>query len=296
MNTLSEVATIDTALRDVGVVIVHWGDAACTQRAVRDVCDGTGLPSRQLFVVENGASSGVTSSEATLVSLPENVGYAAAVNRGMEGATASGARYVAVMNNDLRYRAGTLERMRYFLQSRRLGCVGAVLDEGDAEKVYGGGTVSWWRGRALAASSLGMARHLDYISGAFFLLSVACFRDVGGLPEHYFLYWEDVAYGFRLRKQGWSIGCADTPPLSHPRSSSMENPQVKTYYLVRNGALFVREYAPLQARRRLLAMEQARLAWAALRGRWEIVHALRDARRGFSGPLPDRAVLSRRPS
>jgi hypothetical protein len=76
----------------------------------------------------------------------------------------------------------------------------------------------------------------------------------------------------------------------------MENPQVKTYYLVRNGSLFVREYAPLQARQRLLAMEQARLAWAALRGRWEIVHALRDAREGLSGPLPDHAVLSRRPS
>lgn len=284
MVTLSSVENLKNR---TAVIVVHWGDPACTQAAVRSIQRGVPLTSQHIVVVENGVPSHVSLTEARILSLRENRGYAAGVNAGVQEAIRTGAEYFVVMNNDLLYRPGALEAMLAHVRShrQRMGCVGAIIDEGDRRPVYGGGRVSWSRGRAHLAFSPVAANVLEYISGAFFLITRACVEDAGGMPEHYFLYWEDVAYGWIIRRKGWVLSAARTPILLHPRSQGVRDARLKTYYLVRNGALFVREYAPPAARRWLTSLEPAREAWARRRGRWEIVRALRDARAGVTGAL-----------
>ncbi len=282
----------------VAAVIVHWGDSRLTTRTVESLRANSLLSPEHVLVVENGLPSDISATTARVLTLPVNVGYGAAVNRGIREAFTSGAEFVLVLNNDIVHpppqrTPGVLETMiRTAMADPRLGCVGAMTHDGLNGLVCGGGIVSWRTGRVTLMEARDRPL-LHFISGACFLLRRTCVEDMGGLPEHYFLYWEDVAYGFRLRARGWRIGCAETPPLTHRESQGTRaNPALKTYYLVRNGALFVREYAPPWARRWLLAQEPLRRTWALRRGAWAVVQGLDDARAGVTGPMPEGTDLA----
>ncbi len=261
---------------------MHYGNPAATSRVVESL-RRCGFSPAQVIVVENGSSSGISPEVAHAVFLSENRGYAAGANAGAGVAFRGGATHVLILNNDMTYAKGTAETMVETARGR-VGCVGARIREGVRIR-SGGGRVSWFRGRAvlLAPEATGMPH---YVHGASFLVTRQCFEDVGGLPEEYFLYWEDVAFGFRLRARGWDLAVAATPLLYHEENGATSGGSRKTYYLVRNGALFVRRYAPPRVRQWLLALEPARAAWAARRGHFEVVRGLRDAAAGVTGPLP----------
>jgi GT2 family glycosyltransferase len=268
-------------------VVVHYGDPAFTRRCVGALRGSSDLPAEHILVVEEGSPSGVPPDSGRTLSHGGNKGFAAGVNVGTHTAFTAGADYALVLNNDVVIPQGALEALLRNADTAqpRIGCVGAVLDEGDARPVYGGGGVSWVRGRAHLAHDPTAAAVLHYISGACFLLTRSCIEDVGGFPEKYFLYWEDVAFGFAARKRGWQLSWARTPLVSHPRSQGTD-PAEKTYYLVRNGALFAHEYAPRAARSWLRTLEPLRERWAVRHGAWAVVHGLRDARAGVTGPRP----------
>jgi len=165
------------------------------------------------------------------------------------------------------------------------GCVGAIVSEGLPAPTLAGGFVDWFRGRTHFVFNRQLLRKMHYVSGAFLLITKKCLLDVGDMPELYFHTWEDVAWGFRMRARGWRLGFAETPIIPHLCSQSLSEGKLKTYYLVRNGALFVREYAPFFVRQWLLFLEELRLLWAQYKKRWEIIRALRDARRGVTGKI-----------
>jgi len=272
-------------------VIVHWGDENLTKRAVLSVKNNTSISKNRLIVVANGASLKSEDFDATILEIKENRGYAVGVNAGINLAVMGGASYVLVMNNDLEYQQGAAEALLFGVENE-FDCVGGTVQEGYKFSVKGGGRLSWLRGRT--APNFGKGK-IDYVSGAFFLISRECFEKVGPIPEKYFHTWEDVAYSFLIRKKGLKIGYVDTPEIPHLRSQSMGESKIKTYYLVRNGSLFVREFASPLLKQWLLAVEEIRILWAILRRRWEIVYALLDAEKGISGKIDYRIDLASRP-
>lgn len=268
-------------------VVVHWGDSGATRNTVSSLL-GDFSPSR-IIVVENGMAwdGGNLPEEIIRVFLPQNLGYAGGVNTGMRAAFGRGAGAVLVLNNDLRFPVGALRIMEEkLLQAPSVGCVGAIMDEGDGYVIYGGGRVSWLTGRANLSRYPDPASRLHYISGACMLIRREAFEQIGPIPEQYFHTWEDTAWGSMLRQYGWNIAWANTPIVTHPRSHSLPDGQKKTYYLVRNGALFIRQHAPFFAKVWLLGIEPIRIVLAMLRGKGAVVRGLRDARAGIAGPLP----------
>lgn len=277
--------------KDTYFIIVHWGNKELTQKAVLSVLSGARVHHDQVVVVENGATSGVAPNDAKVISLSENNGYAAGVNTGIHYALERGAEEILVMNNDLSYVTGAAEAM--IVQSKNgFGCVGAVVSEGWPAPTLAGGFVDWFRGRTHFVFTKKGLKKIHYVSGAFLLMTRKCLLDVGDMPEFYFHTWEDVAWGFEMRRKGWRLGFAETPVIPHLCSQSLSESKLKTYYLVRNGALFIRKYAPFFARQWLLFLEELRLLWAQHKKHWEIVRALQDARNGVMGKLSNENDLS----
>jgi len=49
------------------------------------------------------------------------------------------------------------------------------------------------------------AMNPDWLAGMFLLLRASSFREVGGFDEKFFLYYEDVDLGWRLRRRGYEL-------------------------------------------------------------------------------------------
>ena len=194
-----------------------------------------------MIVVDNASTDGsadavaATYPEADLIALPENIGFAAAVNR---GATIGEAPYILLLNNDARLGPEALERMRQALDNERVAAVGPRLLGPDGQiELSLDRTLSPWnearfrvlgtlygsgRGPVAALVRRRYARSRDVVSlsGACILLRREAFDQANGFDERFFLYAEDVDLCLRLRQAGWRLRYQADAVVEHDRGAS----------------------------------------------------------------------------
>ncbi len=277
--------------RELWFVIVHWGDPNLTKKAIESLVNNE-VPVNQIVVVENGMQFPEQDAGEGFVRIfkTHNKGYAAGTNSGIKEAIKAGASRVVVMNNDLQYKAGVIEEMEKEMKTKGLDLVGAVVDEGDGRPVQGGGRINWFRCKTYPVFDASKTKKIDYVSGAFFLITKACYLSVGPFPEKYFHTWEDVAYSYMVKRSGRKIGWAETPVLIHPRSQSMGESKIKTYYLVRNALIFADEFAHPVVKTWHLFLSYLRMLRALLVGRAEVYIGIRDALSHVSGKIEEHRI------
>lgn len=278
-----------TTLEETSVIVLHWGDPETTRASLTRLRSCYPNPTApRVVVVENGSArvflEGLAGVERIV--LLRNVGYGAGNNLGIRFARQYGTDFFVLMNNDVVLSAGALEALCRAASIQGVGLVGARLREPDGE-VWGGGRVQWWRLRARLARAEGRPESLDYIHGACLGLRARCLDAVGPLREDFFLYWEDVEYGFRVRRAGFALAVADTPLLSHRQDAYPVELAEKTYYLVRNAILCAHAVVPRYVRWWAQGTLPFRRFLALCRGKRVVALALRDAARGVTGPAPE---------
>ena len=62
---------------------------------------------------------------------------------------------------------------------------------------------------------------VDWLSGSFLAVRRKAFDQAGGLDARFHMYFEDVAFGVRLREFGWRNELCDAAAVSHLRGASM---------------------------------------------------------------------------
>ena len=209
-------------------VVVNYeaGDAltACVASLFADESAG-GPP--DVVVVDNGSSDGsvVTLRRAfpavRVVDPGANVGYASAANRGTAATTTD---IIAVCNADLEVRPGTAAAMLAVFADPAVGAAGprvlnpdgttypSVRRDPPLVDAIGHACLGWcWprnpftrRYRELDADP-GVARDVDWASGAALWLRREAVDEIGGWDEGYFMYLEDVDLGWRLGAAGWRV-------------------------------------------------------------------------------------------
>jgi GT2 family glycosyltransferase len=148
--------------------------------------------------------------DVAVLEMAENVGFAAAVNLGVE---ASEGEYVAVLNNDVRVEPAFLGALVDALGADpSLGSAASrMLDAQRPEMLDGAGDVVGWdgyaarrgRGRAAGEDFAEPARVLSACAGAA-LYRRAAWEDVGPFADGFFAYMEDVDWGVRAQLRGWN--------------------------------------------------------------------------------------------
>ncbi|TSC72307.1 MAG: glycosyl transferase family protein [Parcubacteria group bacterium Gr01-1014_38] len=276
-------------LNDTAIVVLHFGSPEVTETALETIRHWYPNPqSPRVFVVEHGVPSVTLERfrDVTRISLPKNLGYGAGNNQGLRVALDAGARLVILVNNDVRITPGAFEAMRRAADQPTVGIVGFPVREPEG-MVWGGGRVSWWALKTHLARQPTAPAALHYIHGVCLGLTRACVERVGMLREDFFLYWEDVDYGLRARRAGFTFAVAHASPLLHLSSlhgAGRETP--KTYYLVRNAVYLVSEWGTLPARWWVRVLTPLRRWVATVRGKRMVARALADAARGVVGPAP----------
>lgn len=220
------------------VVVNHdAGDllAACV-RSLRD--DGAD----EIVVVDNASSDGSLDRleseglDVTIVRAGDNRGYAAGANLGLERV---GGEIAAVLNPDTVVRPGTGAAVVARFADAEVAAVGPRLLNEDgttypsarivpsALDAAGHGLLGLlWPGNAFTRRyrqldlDPGVARDVDWVSGAAVWLRRSALAEVGGWDEGYFMYVEDVDLCWRLRRAGWRVVYEPAGVVVHVQGAS----------------------------------------------------------------------------
>ncbi|MEX2574480.1 MAG: hypothetical protein WD317_09295 [Balneolaceae bacterium] len=124
-----------------------------------------------------------------------------------------------------------------------------------------------------------ISREIDYVNGSFLVMRVEALREVGLPDERFFLYFEEVDWCMRVKREGWSIAVLKDLAAGQKISDKGEN---YLYYFSRSWFLFLHKYdrrsiRPLMIRQlkkvkwtmqdsTMPAGKRLSLAWSRLKG------------------------------
>jgi len=261
--------------RSVAVVVATYDALPWLEQCLRSVA---GIPT---VVVDNGSSDGTASFvrerfPAVTVIEQENLGLAAAWNRGLE---ATSSDWVLILNADAWLTAGSLDRLVAFGESRpQAAVVGPrLLDpDGTLQRSVRGFPTPWRlateyfflrklapRSRLLNAFYAGgfdhdEVREAEFVMGACLLVRRAAIDRVGHLDEAFFLFSEETDWCYRFAQAGWKVlffpgaDCVHVGGASHGGRFYRENLRGHLRFLAKHRGLAVAERARLVLRAALV--------------------------------------------
>jgi GT2 family glycosyltransferase len=272
----------------VAVVIPSWNSAALLPRCLASL--RTQEMELETLVVDNGSEDGTLAflerEGVPHVSLPENRGFAAAVNL---GAARVSAAMILVLNADTVLEPDAVQAMVDALAADpTLGGVQPrilQLEEGREQRVsealvYSVGQRLSRDGRAFeqgAGEEQGAAtahpREVFGVCGAACLLRRELFEALGGYDERYFAFYEDVDLNVRARIGGWRFAYVPEAVVWHVGNASWmaEAPRPGAWnarLVARNRIATQLKFMPAGALPRVLLVEVGALLRALRQGRF----------------------------
>lgn len=217
---------------------------------VQGTLEGQSLRDFDVTVVDNGSRDDSVAylrerwPEVSVVELPKNAGFPAAVNRGIE---ASRGRYVALLNNDIELSPDWLELLARELDGDPgLGFVTGKIMRHDAPGVIEQAghdfyTCGRFEPRGLDRTDTG--QYDEPAPTAIVTAAAAMYRRdaierAGAFDEDYFLYCEDADLCLRILLAGYRGLYVPGPKAFHVRGGTVgSRPDLPRFYLVRNALI-----------------------------------------------------------
>jgi GT2 family glycosyltransferase len=272
---------------DLSVVVVTYRGGELLTACLRAVNEALIVfeSSSEVIVIDNGSRGRVDPNlhrqvpGATTISLPENVGYAAAA---MQGIRRARGRWIATVNDDVTLDQDALQMMFVAGESDPgIGSVAAqlrfapprsdILNSAGLEIDRLGIAYDRHVGKSIGSSE---SRCIDVIgaSGAVALLRHEMLNELGGFDVSFFGYLEDVDLAWRARMAGWRALYEPGAVGYHHHSATFRHGSEEKYFLV--GRNRVRVLAKNATTRQLLtygswiiAYDLAYVAFVAVRRR-----------------------------
>jgi N-acetylglucosaminyl-diphospho-decaprenol L-rhamnosyltransferase len=281
----------------VHVVIVNWNTGAYLRGCLTSLASAgrDGVELARVTVVDNASSDG---SADGIESLPlplelirndRNAGFAAACNQGAAGSTAD---YLLFMNPDTRLYPDALALTTAFMNgdgAAGIGICGAEIIDADGRpgiscarfptlRILTGKMTGLDRllprafpSHHLTAAETARSGPVDQVIGAFFFVRHELFERLDGFDERYFIYFEEVDFALRARRQGARSYFLKEAKVFHQANvSTSEALAMRIHHSLRSRLLYARRHWPRrQASALVLLMltvePVARLGRAALR-------------------------------
>ena len=267
----------------VAVVVPSWNSAELLPDCLGSLRH-QGLP-LEVLVVDNGSSDGslayLEREGVPHLALPENIGFARAMNL---GAARVGAGAIFVLNADTVVEPGAARALLNALEAEPgLGGVqprllqlepGGGPRDAERARLYSAGQCLSRDGRAfeVGAGEVQGPEHLRRrevfgVCGGACLLRRELFTELGGYDEHYFAFYEDVDLNVRARIAGWRFEYVPEAVVWHVGNASWQasfrRPAAENARLVARNRLATQiKFIPLGSLPRVAAVEVGSLTRA----------------------------------
>ncbi len=275
---------------DIAVVVVNLNRRELLRRCLESLArqQSAGF---EVIVVDNGSDdgsaemvdaefSGSAPFRLHLIRNSVNRGFCAANNQGF---AATGARFVALLNNDAEAEPGWLAALRRCFDGRpEIGMAASkILVHEEPRRIDKAGHLIYPdgqnRGRGSGEIDVGQYDKLEetlWPDGCAAMYRKVMLDEIGGFDEDFFAYGDDAELGLRARIAGWGCLYAPDAVVRHHRGATLGQTSSRRLELIeRNRVLLAVKLFPWS----LLCFNGlyylARLAagaWAAARGKGEI--------------------------
>ncbi|MBN9632906.1 MAG: glycosyltransferase [Actinobacteria bacterium] len=235
----------------VSVILVNFRGASDTIEAVTRL-RAVDWPADllEIIVVENASGDDsaerirAAHPEVTLIESNENLGFAGGSNLGVRS---SSGEFVAFLNNDAKPDPGWIRAaIAKFGESSRIGAVASKVVDWEGERVdYVGAAMTWFGMGYKPGTSLLLPRDEDaprdvlFGTGSAMFVRRSVFDELGGFDERYFMFFEDVDFGWRINLRGHRFVYEPKSLAYHKHHASMSSfGAYKETYLLERNALY----------------------------------------------------------
>ncbi|MEI9812823.1 MAG: glycosyltransferase family 2 protein [Acidobacteriota bacterium] len=193
----------------VAAVIPHWNRASLLKSFLAELPKQT-RPFDRVIVVDNGSTDGspevAERGAAEVIRLPQNLGFAVAVNRGI--AAAADCEWVAILNNDVTLDPTWLERLFQaaanapFATGKILTARDHSIVDGTWDEIARSGCAQRCGSGSFDGAFWNKSRQIRICSMTAALFRRDLFDKLGPLDERFGSYLEDADFGVRCAKAG----------------------------------------------------------------------------------------------
>lgn len=221
------------------ILIVNYNSGALTHSCLESLFKHALPAATEVIVIDNASrddSVGFLRAdwpEIKVVANEVNRGLAGAVNQGIQLARGE---YILLLNPDVIAFPGAVTTLVEFMDAQpRVGIAGGQLLspngklQHSAFRFYRPSTILYRRtwlgrtktGRAEISRFLmedfdhTSVRRVEWLMGSCYMLRAAAIAEVGGMDEHFFLYFEDVDWCRRFWEKGWHVAYVPQARFSH---------------------------------------------------------------------------------
>jgi GT2 family glycosyltransferase len=270
-------AETDRPLNLSVLIVAHDSreDLARTLPALLDQLE----PDDELIVVDNASSDGSAelvadfAPEAKVVRSATNLGFPAGINAAAAGA---GGELLLILNPDAMPHPGFREAIVRPAREERgwAAWMGLVACNGATEVNTAGNPlhftgITWAGGHGRPLAQESRPHEITIASGACLAVTRSAFERLGGMPEPYFLYHEDVDLSMRLHLAGEKVGIEPGAIVDHDYEFLRDFQKMRL--LERNRWLFVLRAYPavlLALVMPALLLTELALIPVSVAGRW----------------------------
>jgi GT2 family glycosyltransferase len=246
------------------------GDRIKDAKQLWSILEKPGLFPTPFTSLEDGPIHNSQKPELILMAMPKNLGFSAGNNAALRLLLRDQkCRAFWLLNSDTIVDPDALDWLLLRANnSPEVGCVGSTLafwePSGSVQCTAGAqfnrllGTTSFLGNglrleEACSFDPIDVDKKLDYIVAASMLVRRECLIHTGLLVEDYFLYYEDVEWGIRMRKAGFGLAWAPRSVVHHREGgasgassrSSERRSKFIDYLSLRNRIFTVRQHYPL---------------------------------------------------
>ncbi|MCI1720509.1 MAG: glycosyltransferase family 2 protein [Bacteroidales bacterium] len=218
------------------------------------VSDGSAITC-EIIVVDNNKKSGELElikkkyPNITSIQNPDNSGFAAGNNLGISKANGD---YLFFINNDVQLRDDSFKYLidRVLSSPKIAGASPKILSARDGNTIqYAGYTPLskiTMRNKTIGLNEQDIGKYnvahtVPYIHGAAFLIRKDVVEKIGGWPESYFLYYEELDWSEQIRRAGYELWYEPMCTVYHSGSASIGiNSPVQVFYMTRNRMIFAK--------------------------------------------------------
>jgi len=234
----------------VSVVLVNYRGADDTITCLQ-AFDNVNWPLERLELIVVDNDSGDDSVQrirdalpsVTVIDAGSNTGFAGGCNLGVSRATGE---YVGFINNDARPHAEWVsEAVATFEAEPSVGSVASKVLDWDGKLIdYVDGSLTWFgmgykrEVEKPDSPAFDVPKDVLFGTGAAMFVRAALYREVGGFDERFFMFYEDVDFGWRLNLLGHRVRYVPTSIAYHRHHVTMKKfGNFRESYLLERNAL-----------------------------------------------------------